>query len=285
MRISVIMPVYNAENTIESAIKSVIIQKSNDIEFIVVDGASTDRTISIINRYKNNIDYVISEKDRGYADALNKGISHAYGDYICMLAADDCFFPDAFENFLQSVKPETDVWCGGIILKKKYGYFYGYSDPDLAKLYKRCFLWHPATFFNKDVFSKFGGYDISYKVVADWELFLRLYTNGVKFQVEKTLITLFNDGGLSSFNHQDEIIRVMKKYCKPNLKVTNLKTMLDNEYCHNSKKDRLKTILYRLGLLNIVYKLLKKDNTYLSPQEAKQIKEVYHNIISGTSFS
>ena len=91
MKISVITVCYNSENTIERTIKSVLSQTYQDIEYIIVDGLSTDKTLEIVNKYKDKIAKIISEKDTGLYDAMNKGIDNASGEYLMFLNSDDCF--------------------------------------------------------------------------------------------------------------------------------------------------------------------------------------------------
>ena len=88
-KLSVITVVYNGEKYIEDAIKSVLSEKNDYIEYIIIDGASEDATLNIIEKYKNNIDVVISEPDEGIYDAMNKGIGVASGDYVVFLNSDD----------------------------------------------------------------------------------------------------------------------------------------------------------------------------------------------------
>ncbi len=199
-KISIIMPVYNAEKTIANSIWSIINQSRSDIEIIVVDGDSSDGTLDIIKSFGHSIDQWISEKDRGYADALNKGIKMATGEYVMMLAADDLMLPDAIKHFLETVDVNTEIWCGAMLEKTEYGFRLSNSDPDLAKLKYFCSLRHPATIFKKSIFEKYGFYDIKFKCAADRELFLRLYQKHASFQLEKIPMVLFSLNGMSCTN-------------------------------------------------------------------------------------
>lgn len=198
MKISIITVSYNAEKTIEKTIKSVMKIKDDSIEYILMDGDSSDRTMEIVNKYADVFDVIISEKDDGLWDALNKGIRIANGDYIMMLAADDILLPDAIQNFKKSLKENTDVWSADVIMKCFYGYEYMKSEEDLDKLYNYCSLRHPATFFKKAVYDEYGYYDTRYKCAGDREFFLRLHEEGVVFQIENYPIVLFEGGGLST---------------------------------------------------------------------------------------
>ena len=97
-KFSIITVTYNAEKVLEDTIQSVISQTYHHIEYIIVDGASKDGTISIINRYRPHIHTVVSEPDKGLYDAMNKGIALASGDYLCFLNAGDCFHEDDYNK-------------------------------------------------------------------------------------------------------------------------------------------------------------------------------------------
>lgn len=214
--VSVITVSFNAKNTIQKTLDSVRKSKNKSIEYIVIDGQSTDGTSCIIEKNKDIIDVYISENDRGIYDAINKGIKVASGDYTLFLAADDLLIPGAVENFLQTVKSDTDIWSGSIIYHNEYGYFIEGSDRDLDKLKCECSLRHPATFIKRKAFEQYGYYDSSLKCSGDRELFLRFYLQGAKFQIENIPIEIFNDGGISTANRFNlpvsEGIIIEKKY-------------------------------------------------------------------------
>lgn len=201
--VSIIMPVYNSEKTIERSIKSVVEQKQKckEIEFIVVDGASTDGTLDIVNKYSNYVDTLISEKDNGVYDAVNKGLRAASGKYFIMLAADDSLLNSSIESFLESVRQETDIWCGSIVYEYAHHVWARIdSDQDLGMLNVKCSLMHPATFFKKSIFDKIGYYNDEFKIGGDWEMFARAYDKGLIFQIERIPIVIMRRGGLSSEN-------------------------------------------------------------------------------------
>ena len=105
-KFSVITVCYNAEATIEDTIQSVISQTYHHVEYIIVDGASKDRTMDIVNRYREHIAIIVSERDKGLYDAMNKGIGLATGDYLCFLNAGDSFHATAFTK-----TTPCNRWC------------------------------------------------------------------------------------------------------------------------------------------------------------------------------
>lgn len=198
--VSIITVSYNAGKTIEKSIKSVEKEKKQEnlIEYIVIDGASSDNTMHIVEKYSNVIDISISEKDNGLYDALNKGIRISNGDYTLFLAADDELLPGAITRFKDSVDLEKDLWCGDTIVFYAGYYKFFRSNKNLDFLYQECTLRNAATFFKRNIFDRYGYYDPNYKCAADRELFLRLYVKGAKFQIENIPIELFKMGGISS---------------------------------------------------------------------------------------
>ena len=115
LKISVITIAYNCESEIEDTIRSVVNQTYQNKEYIIIDGASTDKTMSVVNRYKNQIDVIVSEPDKGRSDAFNKGILRATGDYMVMMNAGDMLTENALEKFAQNYKERFDVIKGNTI--------------------------------------------------------------------------------------------------------------------------------------------------------------------------
>lgn len=268
MLVSIIIPVYNSEHTIERAIKSVISQDSNDIELIVVDGKSTDDTFNIIQDYAQYTAYALSEPDEGYADAFNKGIVIAKGDFVMMLAADDYLLPGAIDKFRLSLKAGTEVWCGSIIQKMTYGYSLRKSNPDLDVLRTRCSLENAATFYKRELIIEHGYFNVKYKCAADREMFLRLYLNGVRFQIEEVPMVVFEMGGLSTFNPE--------KYAIPEDEAISVQYGLDERKAKEATfvvrrvlyKEKviapIKKFFASIGLLVLLYKIFGKRDVLLS---------------------
>ncbi|MBP9970812.1 MAG: glycosyltransferase, partial [Paludibacteraceae bacterium] len=101
MKISIIIATYNASKTLNRCLDSIVSQKNSEVELIIIDGGSTDETLSVINSYSSDIDYVLSEKDNGLYDAWNKGIKAAKGDWIMFLGADDQLLSNALEKYIE----------------------------------------------------------------------------------------------------------------------------------------------------------------------------------------
>lgn len=180
MKISVITVCFNSAKTIEDTIKSVLSQNYNDIEYIVVDGKSTDGTLDILKKYRDQIHRYISEPDNGIYDAMNKGIKSSNGDIIATLNADDFYADetivgqmvefvqnnglDAAYGDLAYIDPNNSnrvvrFWKPGQYNKEAF--YYGWVIP------------HPTFFCRKQVFEKYGYFNNSFQIAADFELMLR----------------------------------------------------------------------------------------------------------------
>ena len=232
MKISIITVTYNSEDTIRDTLKSVISQNYSDIEYLVIDGGSNDKTTDIIKEYISDIDYFISEKDNGMYDALNKGILAAQGSYIGQLHSDDIFVNDnvisnlvsKINNYhnVQGVYADLDIVKkdNTNVIKRKY------SSANFRPWQLRFghIFPHPTLYLHSSVFKKFGIYKVDYRVAADFEFILRLHIKGLKFKRVNINMIKMRDGGLSNNGifwkiHQNfEIVRA----CKENNFYTNI---------------------------------------------------------------
>ncbi len=201
MNITIITPSYNAEKTIEKTILSILRQKDGNVQYIIIDGASTDKTLEIIYKYKKDIDIIISEKDKGIADAYNKGIALATGDLIVIIAADDQLINHALAKIINEYDGHSDIICGNVIDYNGERYIRRYSDANLKNLTFQTSLMHPATFIKREAYLKYGTYSLQYKCAIDRDLFLRFYKIGASFQIVDIDISFFKNGrGISTEN-------------------------------------------------------------------------------------
>ena len=114
-KISIITITYNSENTIEDTINSVVSQKYDNLEYLIIDGGSTDHTLDIVNKYRDKIAVVISEPDKGISDAFNKGIRNATGEIIGIINSDDILMIGALSCIANNYKPSIDVYSGNVL--------------------------------------------------------------------------------------------------------------------------------------------------------------------------
>ena len=206
MKVSIITTCYNREATLRGAIESVLEQDYPCIEYIVVDGASKDNSLAVINEYKNRIDKIISEPDKGMYEAINKGIRAATGDIIGLIHSDDFLFSshtisDIVKTFEEQ---DADMIYGN-------GVFVDYDNINLmirnwisGRYSKKNVIngWlplHPTVYIKKECMDKWGLYDESYKIAADSDLLVRyLYEADLKVFYLNNYIVKMRMGGLST---------------------------------------------------------------------------------------
>lgn len=198
-KVSIITVVYNGVKTIEQAIQSVLRQTYKNIEYIVIDGASTDGTQQIIEKYADSISYYISEKDDGLYYAMNKGIKRATGEIVGIINADDWYAADAVESMVSFFcENDVELAYGKIVMVLENGKEKPYSNMPLESIWYQMALPHPAVFVKKDLYDNMGRFNVNYRLASDYELMLRFYTKQVKFGYFDKVIAYFRTGGHSA---------------------------------------------------------------------------------------
>lgn len=197
--ISVVTPSYNQGRFIEKAILSVANQSYRNLEYIIIDGGSTDQTLDVLNKHSSLIDFWVSEPDMGQSHALNKGFSRATGDIICWLNSDDYFLPDT----LEVVAEEFSNNKLDILIGQSYNFYEngkhilaGFFDDLVPRLLVGQVCPQPSTFFTRSSFLKVGGLDESLHYTMDWDLFARIGLIGNIKTMDKVLsYQLLHPGG------------------------------------------------------------------------------------------
>jgi glycosyltransferase involved in cell wall biosynthesis len=198
-KISIITIAYNCENEIEDTIKSVISQSYSNKEYIIIDGASTDNTMTVVNQYKDKIDVIVSEPDKGRSDAFNKGIQKACGDYIVMMNAGDMLTDNALEQFALHFEPGYDVIKGNTLRwnPKTRTKFREKPVIDYPSIPFNFLVCHQSTYISKSAYEKYGNYLENFHVAMDLELMLRYTRLGARFHSIDADLALFRMGGIS----------------------------------------------------------------------------------------
>ena len=180
-KVTIITPVLNGRNNIEQTINSVLSQSFPRIEYIIIDGGSSDGTLGIIKKYENIIAKWISEPDDGISDAFNKGIKLSKGEIIGIINSDDWLEPDAVEKIVEKFNSENpDIICGAVRFWQNESEV-NFSCPDLKGLDRETSIHHSSVFIKKSVYDKYGLYDNKYLYAMDYELLLRMKMNGAEF--------------------------------------------------------------------------------------------------------
>lgn len=191
MKISVITITLNAEDTIEKTIQSVLGQTYSDIEYIIVDGLSTDGTLRVVEKYGSKISKIVSEKDKGLYDAMNKGANMASGDYICFMNSGDTFnSATVVEEVVSSVSKEIkrpDVVYGDTHVIQSWG-DYTIKPLPLNMLSRDMIFFHQSSFVSTEVMKKVQ-FDTRYKICADYNLFHSLYKSNHHFMYLPTVLS------------------------------------------------------------------------------------------------
>jgi glycosyltransferase len=206
MTITIITTCYNRATTIEHTIRSAISQDYNNIEYIVIDGASTDGSMDIINRYSGHLSHIVSEKDTGTYQAINKGIRLATGDIIGLLHSDDIFYSTDILSKVADLfsRNRADIIYGN-------GIYVSPDNPDKIvrnwisgeynrEKVKRGWLpLHPTVYVKREVYEQCGPYDESYKIAADSDMLVRmLYAHRFNVHYFNEYIVRMQMGGLST---------------------------------------------------------------------------------------
>lgn len=208
MKVSIITVVYNNQKTIADAIQSVLNQDYTPIEYIVVDGASTDATIKIVQDYQEKIYQFISEPDQGIYDAMNKGLKLATGDIIGILNSDD-FYNNKYiiSQVVDEFKhKKVDLVFGDVAYVKpdNLGKIIRYYSS--ASFHPSKFEWgwmpaHPSCFLKREIYEKYGYFKTDYKIGADYELLVRFIgKNKISYSYIPQLFVKMRTGGVSNKN-------------------------------------------------------------------------------------
>ena len=201
--VSIITVVYNAADSIEATVKSVIEQHYPNLEYIIIDGGSTDGTIQLVNKYKEKISLILSERDNGIYDAMNKGILHAHGEWINFMNSGDCFNAGDVLTKIFSIKFDdnikfiySDYYVKKKTKKKKY-----------TASFENGVILHQSCIYKRSLHDDFGKYHISKPIIVSDYLFFNMIPKEYYFKTDVVIST--NDGsGISSGSWM-----IAQKYC------------------------------------------------------------------------
>ena len=190
---SIVTPTLNSEKTIETTIRSVISQPNVFVEYLIVDGVSTDQTISRIHEVDETIE-IFQELDSGIFDAMNKGVAKASGKIVGIINSDDWYLPGTLE-IVREVFESTgaDVVFGGVEVFSQ-GVLIGMRAHSCYEINSNM-ISHPAIFVRRAVYQEIGAFNLDYKVAADYDFLLRAHKSGLKFsKIDRNLAAYTLDG-------------------------------------------------------------------------------------------
>jgi len=207
MKVSIITITYNSAATVEDTLNSVVNQDYPNIEYLIIDGKSKDKTLQIVDKYKDKITKIVSEKDKGLYDALNKGVNLASGDIIGMLHSDDLYasnhvISDIVKTF--ESKPDADgVYADLVFVDRndinKTTRTWESGDYEEGDFLNGWMPPHPTFFVRKECYERFGGFNTKLRLSADYELMLRMiHKNKIKLAYLPKVVVKMRMGGASN---------------------------------------------------------------------------------------
>jgi len=235
-KVSIITVCFNSEATIRDAIDSVLAQNYPRVEYIIVDGASKDRTLDIVKEYGNKIDIVISEPDKGIYDAMNKGIRAASGDVIGILNSDDFYIDDSVITQLIDCMEHagTDTVYADLLMvdRENTDRILRYYDSSTFRLDRLRYGWmpaHPTLMVKRELYQTCGGFSLEYSIAADFEMVVRLlYVAGASYAYLPAVVIKMRVGGASTKGLKSSLVlnREIVRACRANGLKTSLTRVL-----------------------------------------------------------
>lgn len=243
----------NAEGLSET-IKSVISQKSNDYEFIVIDGASTDSSLEIIKSNSKYISYYVSEPDNGVYNAMNKGVLKSKGEYVIFMNSGDCFSSNEVLNEVKRLSDGSDVIFGSTIVQCP-GYRYKVNSPTniTFNYFFKGGVFHQSAFIKRELFFNIGLYREDFSILSDWAFFILAFAKYNKtIQSISTIVSIYDGTGVSTQSSYQLKIRVERE------------TVLKEEFSFYYKDYIQYQHLRKLLLLDFFTNLSRRLNIYSS---------------------
>jgi GT2 family glycosyltransferase len=220
--ISIVTVCLNQRASIEKAILSVLDQADDCIEYIVIDGGSSDGTVDVIRRYAHRLAYWVSEPDRGQSHALNKGFAHASGDVVGWLNADDLLTAGALARVREIFSRERcDVLCGACRYEYADGgrQVLGVTDRDLQQLEVYDPVHQPSCFWRRELHERVGGLSESLHYGMDWDLWLRMWRAGARFHSIDDVLSVYQVTGVNKTStggerRNREMYEIVRQYAQ-----------------------------------------------------------------------
>lgn len=219
-QISIIIATFNAANTLERCLQSIISQKQKEIELLVIDGGSTDGTLTIIEQYREQIDFFLSESDRGLYDAWNKGIHVAQGEWMWFIGADDYILPYAISTYLSFLHNHSKELSNLDLITAEENLvdLTGRKIKTIGKPFcwneyrKLMLIAHGVTLHHRNLYTHYGNYDLNFPICADYEFLFRKGANIRSLHIPQTMLSFAIGGASYSWQSYVESFRIKQKY-------------------------------------------------------------------------
>ena len=221
MKISLITVCFNSESTIKDTLESVLKQTYTNYEYLIIDGLSKDSTLDIVKSYEDKFDgklRVISEKDNGLYDAMNKGIRLAKGDIIGILNSDDILANRyVFQSIIENISEYDGIYSNMLMLDEKLDKPYRLIKSRPVSKKMGWHMPHPTLYLKRDVYNKYGGFNLNYRIAADFDFMLRIIKSDLKFKYLDEYFVYMRSGGVSTnglkgyYKNFKESYNVLKK--------------------------------------------------------------------------
>lgn len=265
-KISIVTPSFNQAQFLEETIRSVLLQNYPNLEYIIIDGGSTDGSIEIIKKYEPWLTYWVSERDSGQSNAINKGFQHATGEIFAFINSDDYYLPGAFTRVAENFTEDYQLFVGmtfqigtdGVLTGKRRAP--SLAVDDVADWQKNWFR-QPGCFFSKEVFKKVGGIDESLNYSLDFDLWLKILKVGDGKYIENELAVARNHPAMKTQNKggrgfaEDRIVQIKAGYSE--LAIGYISNLYDELHTYKSKYHWQK--FFRKFVGKLVRKIQNRD--------------------------
>lgn len=254
MIFSIITITFNSREYLEETIISVITQEFTELEYIIIDGGSTDGTLEIIRGYANADSRIrwISEPDDGIADAFNKGLRMARGEIVGILNSDDRYLPGALARVAEAVgtHADCDIFHGDMLRLDGEKVLFRLVPADVeSSIWHEMPLNHPATFVTRRAYERVGGFDAAIRIAMDYDLLLRLYKSGCRFHNIPHSLAAMRYGGASDSKNLEGLREVRTIAIREGYPWSKAWFW----FCYKVGISSVKNLLRRLGLFELLY--------------------------------
>ena len=280
IKFTIITVCYNAEDSIAKTVGSVLQQTYKNYEYIIVDGASKDNTVHILEEYKNPLMCIYSEPDKGISDAFNKGISYSQGEYLCFLNSGDYFID---KDVLKNVFRDLEVYAEDILsysVRHVINNFFPKSEEEGKKLWQESIIPHQGSFTKREVFTKVGGFNIYFKIRMDYEFFTRCYKYGITCKCIPRVIACYDSSGISSTDsyhaHKEGLaVRLLHKEQVNTGEINIMRNLVQHDGLHENKTEN--ELENQRRIIDRYYKIMKAMNSWICALQRGKLTVYYFN--------